>query len=158
MTSFWLQTMVRLSAVDGPPSLQAAVAGIEPAKGRLTAACPYQHGPHRMNVFLLGPARRWYFPKRSVPVRVGPDGVEPSSCTYKERALTIELRAAKIRDADRSATGLNEAGGTRTPTVQIKRLLCCHYTTTPDECGMWVSVCIDEYVTWLCLPATAKNK
>ena len=26
---------------------QAAVAGIEPASGRLTAACPYQHGPHR---------------------------------------------------------------------------------------------------------------
>ena len=26
---------------------RAAVAGIEPASGRLTAACPYQHGPHR---------------------------------------------------------------------------------------------------------------
>jgi hypothetical protein len=25
----------------------AAAAGIEPASGRLTAACPYQHGPHR---------------------------------------------------------------------------------------------------------------
>lgn len=26
---------------------KAAAAGIEPAKGRLTGACPYQHGPHR---------------------------------------------------------------------------------------------------------------
>ena len=26
---------------------KAAAAGIEPASGRLTAACPYQHGLHR---------------------------------------------------------------------------------------------------------------
>ena len=29
-------------------SSRAAVAGIEPASLRLTAACPYQHGPHRI--------------------------------------------------------------------------------------------------------------
>ncbi len=29
--------------------LRAAVAGIEPASGRLTAACPYQHRPHRID-------------------------------------------------------------------------------------------------------------
>jgi hypothetical protein len=28
----------------------AAAAGIEPASGRLTAACPYQHGPHRISL------------------------------------------------------------------------------------------------------------
>lgn len=30
-------------------TFQAAVAGIEPATGRLTAAYPYQHGSHRIN-------------------------------------------------------------------------------------------------------------
>ena len=29
-------------------TIKAAVAGIGPASGRLTAACPYQHGPHRI--------------------------------------------------------------------------------------------------------------
>ena len=29
------------------PSVEAAAAGIEPAKGRLTGACLYQHRPHR---------------------------------------------------------------------------------------------------------------
>ena len=31
----------------GLPFHKAAVAGIEPASGRLTAAYPYQHGSHR---------------------------------------------------------------------------------------------------------------
>ena len=31
-----------------PSVFEAAVAGIEPASVRLTAACPYQHGPHRI--------------------------------------------------------------------------------------------------------------
>ena len=33
---------------------QAAVAGIEPASGRLTAAYPYQHGSHRNEVSVVG--------------------------------------------------------------------------------------------------------
>jgi hypothetical protein len=33
---------------------QAAVAGIEPAPGRLTAAYPYQHGSHRNQVSVVG--------------------------------------------------------------------------------------------------------
>ena len=65
---------------------------------------------------------------------VGPDGVEPSSCPYKEPALTIELRAVGL-------VSLNEVGGIRTLAVQIKSLLCCRYTTT--SCEMWVSVSID---------------
>ena len=32
----------------GLTSPEAAVAGIEPASGRLTAAYPYQHGTHRI--------------------------------------------------------------------------------------------------------------
>ena len=32
-------------------TIKAAVAGIGPASGRLTAACPYQHGPHRIASF-----------------------------------------------------------------------------------------------------------
>ena len=65
---------------------------------------------------------------------VGPDGFEPSSCPYKEPALTIELRAVGL-------VSLNEVGGIRTLAVQIKSLLCCRYTTT--SCEMWVSVSID---------------
>lgn len=38
----------RLPSPVGLPFQRAAVAGIEPASGRLTAASPYQHRPHRM--------------------------------------------------------------------------------------------------------------
>ena len=65
---------------------------------------------------------------------VCPDGFEPSSCPYKEPALTIELRAVGL-------VLLNEVGGIRTLAVQIKSLLCCRYTTT--SCEAWVSVSID---------------
>jgi hypothetical protein len=36
-----------LSLLHCAREVQAAVAGIEPASGRLTTACPYQHRPHR---------------------------------------------------------------------------------------------------------------
>ena len=44
--------LVRFRGVPSPVGLsfrKAAVAGIEPASGRLTAAYPYQHGPHRIS-------------------------------------------------------------------------------------------------------------
>jgi hypothetical protein len=42
------------SPVGLPFRIEAAVAGIEPASGRLTAAYPYQHGPHRKKVRTAG--------------------------------------------------------------------------------------------------------
>lgn len=62
-------------------------------------------------------------------IAVGSDGFEPSSGPYKEPALTIELRAQSPHRL--GGVGWSEVGGIRTPTVQIKSLLCCRYTTTP---------------------------
>jgi hypothetical protein len=39
--------MTLITCATSMKHIQAAVAGIEPATGRLTAAYPYQHGYHR---------------------------------------------------------------------------------------------------------------
>ena len=45
---------------------------------------------------------------KTIPVELGPEGVEPSSGPYKEPALAVELRAGR------------KAGGIRTPTLPLK--------------------------------------
>ncbi len=52
--------------------------GLEPSPVRLRAGCA---------------AANTSIPYYLFSFSVGPDGVEPSSCPYKEPALTIELRA-----------------------------------------------------------------
>lgn len=42
-----LQVCNRRQPRSWGPNKKAAATGIEPVSGRLTAACPYQHGPHR---------------------------------------------------------------------------------------------------------------
>src|SRR6516162_3412499 len=59
---------------------------------------------------------------------IGPEGVEPSSGSYKEPALTVELRAVRPYRIDH----VSGAGRDRTLACQIKSLLCCLYTTTPE--------------------------
>ncbi len=66
------------------------------------------------------------------------DGVEPSSCPYKEPALTIEL---PLTPNHVIAIG---AGGIRTPAGRVKSSLCCRYTTTPCE-GVATFVCQVEF-------------
>ncbi len=49
---------------------------------------------------------------------------------------------------------LNEAGGIRTPTVQIKSLLCCRYTTTP----CWSRVSVSNDAAWPCQSPMIHNR
>ncbi len=51
----WQSFTSRFTAmVDLPFRIETAVAGIEPASGRLTAVYPYQHGSHRNKVRMVG--------------------------------------------------------------------------------------------------------
>jgi hypothetical protein len=82
----------------GLPFRKAAVAGIEPASARLTAAHPYQHGTHRIVCFsqdgwirtsgLLRPkqAECQTFPR---PESERPAGIEPAPPAWQASALPL---------------------------------------------------------------------
>jgi hypothetical protein len=76
--------------------LLAAAAGIEPAKGRLTGACLYQHRPHRnesgwqdLNLRSQAP-RACAMPGFATPCRVRVVGFEPTlSCSRRRRTTRL---------------------------------------------------------------------
>ena len=55
---------------------------------------------------------------------MGAEGVEPSSRSYKEHALTVELRAVPC-------IAVSEVEGSRTLTIPLKRRKRYRYATTP---------------------------
>ena len=69
---------------------------------------------------------------------VGAEGVEPSSRSYKEHALTLELRAVAC------VSVVSGAEGSRTLTVPLKRRERYRYATTPNlfESDVYVSRCV----------------
>lgn len=69
---------------------------------------------------------------------VGAEGVEPSSRSYKEHALTLELRAVVC------VALVSGAEGSRTLTVPLKRRERYRYATTPNlfESDVYVSRCV----------------
>ena len=79
------------------PSVEAAAAGIEPAKGRLTGACLYQHRPHR-NLSQGGRIRTCALKLPELarcqaslhPGKVGAGGFEPPiSCSRSTRVSRL---------------------------------------------------------------------
>ncbi len=79
------------------PSVKAAVAGIEPASGRLTAAYPYQHGSHRNQVRTAGvePAISCARDQRCASVPGGIPGFPTSCCKSAQRELNPHFRHGK---------------------------------------------------------------
>ena len=71
------------------------------------------------------------------------EGVEPSSRSYKEHALTLELRAVV------SDSVVSGAEGSRTLTVPLKRRERYRYATTPNlfESDVYVSRCVLDHLT-----------
>jgi len=69
--------------------------------------------------------------------RVGAKGVEPSSRSYKEHALTVELRAVPC-------IAVSEVEGSRTLTIPLKRRKRYRYATTSIEFDR--GVCVSEVV------------
>ena len=69
---------------------------------------------------------------------LGAEGVEPSSRSYKEHALTLELRAVVC------VFVVSGAEGSRTLTVPLKRRERYRYATTPNllESDVYVSRCV----------------
>ncbi len=65
---------------------------------------------------------------------MGAEGVEPSFRSYKERALTLELRAVLRGFA------VSEVEGTRTLTIPLKRRKRYRYATTSNSVDRDVSV------------------
>ncbi len=72
------------------------MAGLEPASGRLTAACPYQHGSHRNQVRTAGvePAISWSRTTRNtrlsyVLFQERPAGVEPALPPWQGSRLPL---------------------------------------------------------------------
>ena len=65
-------------------------------------------------------------------LRVGPEGVEPSSSGYQPSALPLSYGPMEARSAVLTISA-TRAGGIRTPTSRLKRPICCLYTTTPAE-------------------------
>lgn len=69
--------------------------------------------------------------------RVGAEGVEPSSRSYKEHALTVELRAVPC-------IAVSEVEGSRTLTIPLKKRKRYRYATTPIAVDR--GVCVSEVV------------
>jgi hypothetical protein len=69
--------------------------------------------------------------------RVGAEGVEPSSRSYKEHALTVELRAVPC-------IAVSEVEGSRTLTIPLKRRKRYRYATTSIAVDR--GVCVSEVV------------
>ena len=86
-----------------PSVCEAAAAGIEPASGRLTAACLYQHRPHRntesgwqdLNQRSQAP-RACAIPGFATPWQVGVAGFEPTlSCSRSRRISRLSHTPSK---------------------------------------------------------------
>ena len=106
--------------------IQAAVAGIEPASGRLTAACPYQHGPHRNTSVRMagfepavscsrGTRHCQAFPHPEIKER--PAGVEPAHPPWQGSRLPLHHgRLLRVPNCQRSRA----PGGTRTHVAALR--------------------------------------
>ena len=85
---------------------KAAAAGIEPAKGRLTGACLYQHRPHRnesgwqdLNLRSQAP-RACAMPGFATPWQVGAGGFEPPiSCSPTPASPRCPTRVSMLPHA-----------------------------------------------------------
>ena len=97
--------------------VRAAVAGIEPAKGRLTAACLYQHRPHRnRRVSVVGfeptlsSSQNWRNSRLShTLLQEHPAGVEPALPPWQGSRLPLHHGCKRtcriVKDQTRQSTG-----------------------------------------------------
>ena len=124
------------------PSVKAAVAGIEPASGRLTAAYPYQHGSHRISVRTAGfePAISCARGTRNTRLsyvlfnQERPAGVEPALPPWQGGRLPLHHgRSCRVPDCQRTQSTGRESNprhrstGAASSPLDHQCMSCCQW-------------------------------